>query len=195
MGVADTDLTDPTGNPIRHAFLFDMRTQQIQDLGTLISRLLDPSRTDTNSEARAINNRGQIVGVSDSLDMNSAVVQRAFLFDPAGFSGRTTMDLGTLDPANRPRTFFRDLGSSEANAINSRGAIVGSADIGQIDVNGESVRHGFLLDGTPDVEDLNATPLPLGFTMTAATGINDNGDICGFGVDGAGTIRGLLLVP
>jgi hypothetical protein len=127
--------------------------------------------------------------------MRSAVVQRAFLFDPAGFSGRTTMDLGTLDSANRPRTFFRDLGSSEANAINSRGAIVGSADVGQIDANGESIRHGFLLDGTPDVEDLNATPLPLGFTMTAATGINDNGDICGFGVDAAGTIRGLLLVP
>jgi probable HAF family extracellular repeat protein len=54
VGLADTDLTDPTGNPIRHAFLFDMRTQQIQDLGTLISRLLDHrGRTRTARRGRS----------------------------------------------------------------------------------------------------------------------------------------------
>jgi probable HAF family extracellular repeat protein len=195
VGVSDTADVNPDGSPVRHAFLFDSTTGVMTDLGTLISRMSNPAQTNANSEARAINNRGQIVGVSDSLDANSAPVQRAFLFDPGGFSGRRHMDLGTLNPANRPVSFFVDLGNSEANAINNRGDIVGTADTGQVDVNGEPIRRGFIFDGTRPIQDLNATPLPAGWTITEATGINDNGDICGFGVDGSGSTRGLLLLP
>jgi probable HAF family extracellular repeat protein len=196
VGVSDTSQVTASGNPVRHAFLFDLSTSQIHDLGTLMTRLLSPAQSQTNSEARAINNRGQIVGVSDSLDANSGAVQRAFLFDPSGFvGGRTAIDLGTLNPANRPVSFFRDLGNSEANAINDRGDIVGVADTGQFDANGDPVRHGFIFNGGSQIDDLNVPALPAGWTIIEATGINGGGEICGIGVDATGTTRGLLLVP
>jgi probable HAF family extracellular repeat protein len=196
VGVSDTSQVTPSGGPVRHAFVFDLGTLQMQDLGTLITRLQNPAQTQTNSEARAINNRGQIVGVSDSLDANSGAVQRAFLFDPSGFvGGRTTIDLGTLNPANRPVSFFRDLGNSEANAINDRGDIVGVADTGQFDANGDPIRHGFIFDGGSQIDDLNLPALPAGWTIIEATGINSSGEICGIGVNATGTTRGLLLVP
>jgi probable HAF family extracellular repeat protein len=196
VGVSDTSQVTPGGNPVRHAFVFDLGTSQMQDLGTLITRLQNPAQTQTNSEARGINNRGQIVGVSDSLDANSGAVQRGFLFDPSGFvGGRTAIDLGTLNPANRPASFFRDLGNSEANAINDRGDIVGVADIGQFDANGDPIRHGFIFDGGSQIDDLNVPALPGGATIIEATGITGVGEICGTGIDATGNTRGLLLVP
>jgi probable HAF family extracellular repeat protein len=73
----------------------------MRDLGTLGG---------PNSEPRAINERGQIVGGSDTTarDKKGNAIRHAFVWE----NGKLT-DLGTLG------------GSSEAVAINERGQIIG----------------------------------------------------------------------
>src|SRR5215831_4221750 len=79
VGLSDTGTFGPTLAPVRHAFVFDLVTNRIRDLGTLANI---PSQFNGNSEALGINNRGQIVGVSDTnvIDQIGAKIRHAFLF-------------------------------------------------------------------------------------------------------------------
>jgi probable HAF family extracellular repeat protein len=124
----------------------------------------------TYSEGFAINLSGQVVGQSStSGDAN----ERAFLY-----SGGTMTSLGTLGGAN-----------SKAFAMNDSGTIVGEAD-----VNAYS-SDAFIYSGG-HMTDLNSLlPAGSGWTLWCATGINNAGQIVGYGIDLQGFEHAFLLSP
>src|SRR5215469_18413143 len=165
--------------PIEHAFLFSNGT--MTDLGTL-------DGSGTGSEGVAINDSGEVVGVSET----KAGTSDAFLSN-----GKTMTDLGptsqfyphgindsgqiagTCDQSspcvdsNGTFTTLPDppgLTCNGVTAINNNGQVLGSCG----DPSGNS--HGVVwTNGTPTV-------LPtLGGPYFAATAINNHGDVTGFG--------------
>lgn len=129
-------------------------------LGTVVSAVADIrySLTDLGTlggsltNVTAINDRGQIVGWSDT----ATVVSHAFLF-----SGTAMSDLGTLGG-----------GISQSNAINGSGVVVGAAAIPP----GNATEHAFAwADGS--LSDLGT--LAGGATTSAANGVNDHNLIVG----------------
>jgi probable HAF family extracellular repeat protein len=133
-----------------------------------------------NSHARAVNQRGQIVGVSDTTIAGSP--RQAFMFDLAN---GTMTNIGTLvrDP-NDPNT-GAFLGDSEALGINNNGQIVGVSDTGQLDANNLPIRHAFLFEIATGHMSSLGTLLAAKFGPSAARGysearsINDSGKIVG----------------
>jgi probable HAF family extracellular repeat protein len=148
-----------------HAFLYSGGVTQ--DLGTLGGRL---------SMADAINKNGVVVGwaMAPSTVANQDGPIHAFVYQ----NGTMT----DLTPA---------LGNnySEAFGINSSGVIVG-----EMGSNWYGPWHAFML-ANGKVTDLNSL-LPPGsnWTLLSATGINDLGQIIGFGVDN-GVTSTFLLTP
>jgi hypothetical protein len=106
------------------------------------------------------------------------------------------MDLGSLHPS------YWLSGDSVALAINDRGLVVGSSETGQFDADGDPIRRAFLFDPflarVPPITDLN-TSATLGWRLTEATVINNNGQICVNGVQPTAVLqpgaRALLLSP
>jgi probable HAF family extracellular repeat protein len=133
------------------------------------SRDLDVLPGYVGSSARAINNKGQIVGLAT----NGAGVPRAVLWD----LGTTR----TLDPLGG------DV-ASEANAVNVNGDIVGRSG----DASFAQSRAILWRDGTPI--DLGGVLAESGWTLSTATSINDFGQIVGVGSRG-GQMRAFLLTP
>jgi probable HAF family extracellular repeat protein len=118
---------------------------KMTDLGTLGG---------SDSIAYAINNAGQVVGYASP--PNSSV--HAFLY-----SGGKMTDLGV---------FFD---SSVAEAINTSGVVVGTADV--LNSNGTTANHAFIYNGGK-LQDLNTLiPPGSGWVLSEATGINDTGQI------------------
>jgi probable HAF family extracellular repeat protein len=143
-----------------HAFFDDQGA--MNDLGTLGG---------TNSEANFLNDRGQIVGYSDTAD--GAI--HAFL----NRWGRMT-DLGTLGGRN-----------SNAGAINNKGDVVGTAQ------TSASVSHGYI-DRHGRMIDLNSLiPPGSGIVITNAQAINDRGQIAaeGYATSAPSVHLALLLKP
>jgi probable HAF family extracellular repeat protein len=142
--------SDLKGNANFHAFLW-ARGTGMQDLGTLTG--------DANSLATAINDTGDVVGVSLDANFNP----RAFLWENG-----TMTDLNTLVPANSPLHLML------ACAINSSGQIVGFA----VTSSGEG--HEFLLSpsslssasGNPP-SGTNAVVTPLNLTTSASSVVLD----------------------
>lgn len=128
----------------------------------------------TESEARGINNQGQVIGWSDTAG-DSAI--HAFLSAPNG-KVNALSDLGTLGGTN-----------SWAWGINEPGHVVGIAE-----TSGDA-SHAFLYDGTRMI-DLNTLidPTP-GWTLTWAYDINNLGQIVGVGLSPSGDHRAFLLTP
>jgi probable HAF family extracellular repeat protein len=126
------------------------------------------------SSAYAINDAGQIVGQA-STGGNAAV-------HAALWSGGSVQDLGDLGS-----------GISAALAIDSRGTqIVGSAEVPS--TSGFVAYHAFVWSGgvMKDLNDL--IPQGSGWVLQEADGINDAGQIIGWGSQG-GEVRGFLLQP
>ena len=153
-----------------------------------------------------INNHGQVAGYSwINYDNN---VAHAFLY-----SGGSAKNLGTLGG-----------GASMAEGINNSGEVVGQSDtrngawcaflysngsmqslapasaangindLGQI--VGQNGGHAFILtDGL--MQDLNdyLVEVDPDWTLADATGINDAGQICGYGIAPSGKQDGILLTP
>jgi probable HAF family extracellular repeat protein len=125
------------------------------------------------SEAFSINDFGQIVGQF----WVSSWESRATLFDPTG--GGNNIDLGAL-PGEWRRI-------SLAFSINNLGQIVGTAD-----------RRAVLFDPTGGGNNIDLNTLidpSLGWTLTEAYSINDNGWIVGQGFSPDGDEHGYLLIP
>jgi probable HAF family extracellular repeat protein len=143
-----------------HAFFDDQGA--MHDLGTLGG---------TNSEANFINDRGEIVGYSDTAlgAIHAFVDQR----------GKMT-DLGTLGGRN-----------SDAGAINNEGIVVGTAQ------TSASMWHGYI-DQHGRMIDLNSLiPPGSGIVITNAQDINDRGQIAadGYATSSPSVDLAFLLTP
>jgi probable HAF family extracellular repeat protein len=198
--------SDITGNTAHHAFLYSGGT--MQDLHTLGG---------TNSIANGINNSGQVVGASD---ITGNTVYHAFLYSGSTMQELGTLALGGFTDSQAMAindsgevagwsditggmtnhaflyngTGMHDLGTlggtnCHAWAINNSGQVVGLSDIA-----GNTARHAFLYDGTGMYDLNNLIPSSFGWVLQAAFGINDAGQITGYG-----TINGFehafLLTP
>jgi probable HAF family extracellular repeat protein len=144
-----------------------------------------------DSKATAINDRGQVVGWSNIATdwMVPANNQSYYTPEPNHaflYQDGKMHDLGTLPG-------FQD---SVATAINAQGQIVGYVGNAQADSYDGSLMHAALFDsGTGKVTDLNGfLPTGSGWVLNDATGINDSGQIIGYGtLNGVG--EGFLLTP
>lgn len=111
----------------------------------------------SGSTASAINDRGHVVGWS-SIARDAGM--HAFLYD-----GIAMHDLGQLD--NR---------GSEAYDINARDQVVGASEIGS-----PSESHAFLYSNGVMNDLNNLIPPDSGWVLMSAAGINDAGQIVGYG--------------
>ena len=189
-----------------HAFLYSGGT--ISDLGTLGG---------ASSVAQGINAPGQVVGYSDTV---GGAAQHAFLYsdgkmtdlgtlggtDSYAFSinasGNIVGQADTAGDATQDAFLYSDgkmidLGNlgggiSEASDINDLGQIVGFS---WTPAGPTSMLHAFLyFDGT--MTDLNSLlPPDSGWSLSDATGINDNGQIVGDGLNPNGQDDAFLLTP
>ena len=170
--IAGQSETGAAFNPL-HAFLYT--GGRMTDLGTLGGN---------GSWANALNHAAHVVGASYLSSTGSPVPlydQHAFLHA----NGRMT-DLGTLEP----------YGSSEANAINASGQIVGEVfHLYESNAPDSTGQRAFLYAGGR-MTDLNRLLTGgRGWTLLQATAINDAGLIAGFGLTPAGERHAFLLTP
>ncbi len=148
-----------------HAFSYSNNI--MTDLGTLPGG--------SYSHANAVNDSGVIVGESDTAVAVGTAVHAFVCPNGPG----SLQDLGTLGGR-----------VSSAYAINSAGLVVGYA------VNSSNVSRAFLYNGSKML-DLNDLILPAsGWTnLEAAVGINDSGQIAGYGQFAGGRYHAFLLIP
>lgn len=179
---------DNEGDPASHATVWTA-SGHIIDLGTIGS--CSTVSGICTSAAFGINNAGQVVGVSgDETNTNL----RPFLF-----SNWEMKDLGTLAGTT----------SGYAYAINNNGQAVGfSSDyVAQAANPAIGTTEGSLTkatlwnidaNGNATAMDLNSLIAGSGWTLWGATGINDKGQIVGYGIQGEGpeaTFHAFMLSP
>ena len=122
------------------------------------------------AEAKAINASGTVVGGADT----------ATSFHAFSYRNGQMRDLGALGAAGR----------SEALAVNDAGQTVGTSTI----VAGPAPFYAFLSAGTQMINLNDLIPADSGWTLESATGINDRGQIIGYGIRDGGE-EGFLLTP
>lgn len=163
-------------NGVGHAFIYSQGTMiEINPFGALIN----------DSAATGINNRGQVVGRA----FTGASSFHGFIY----WKGTIT-DLGTLDGGR----------NSEARAINEKGLVVGIADrpysstcsdpIGGTFPCTRYIQTGVLYENG-ELKDLNSLiPTDSGWDLTWAFGVNNRGQIVGYGVYN-NRFRAFVLTP
>ncbi|WP_414517195.1 DUF3466 family protein [Nostoc sp. PCC 9305] len=153
------------------AFLYE--NGQTTNLGTLPG--------DTYSQANDVNDLGQVVGSSGLTGVNDS---RAFVYS----SSTGLQDLGRLRPTD---LFSTGLG------INNLGQVVGFSGTNNnfFAADGNGLRAFLYSDQTLyDLNNLIAPSSKGGFTLTAASAINNNGQIVGRGAVN-GELHAFLLTP
>ncbi len=153
------------------AFLYE--NGQTTNLGTLPG--------DTYSQANDVNDLGQVVGSSGLTGVNDS---RAFVYS----SSTGLQDLGRLRPTD---LFSTGLG------INNLGQVVGFSGTNNnfFAADGNGLRAFLYSDKTLyDLNNLIAPSSKGGFTLTAASAINNNGQIVGRGAVN-GELHAFLLTP
>lgn len=131
---------------------------------------LSPIPGDTTSAATAINDKGQIVGISGICDR---AVGRFSAAHAVLWQGGTVTDIGNLGGVawNTP------------TAINNRGQIVGFSDLPG-DESGAVNFHAFLWTRSGGIQDLGTLP---GDVFSLAFGINDRGQVVGQSIGASGS--------
>jgi probable HAF family extracellular repeat protein len=166
--VAGGTFNDNHGLLFRRIFFWRNDGTPMQVLGTLGG---------TNSFLAALNDAGQVVGVSDM----ATVARHAFVWLN---NGLPMNDLGTLGGTN-----------SGASDINSSGQVTGTAYLA-----GNKIAHAFLWrNDSTAIQDLNTLidatdPLKSYVTLTSGDFINDRGDILVRGTDRRTGLQGLYLL-
>ena len=127
----------------------------IYSAGTMQSITMPSNSVGTYSDARGINASGQVTG-----NYNTSGAQHGYIY-----SGGAALDIGTLVPGSSSAQV-------NANAINSSGQVVGGSDVPTGQTGGAFLYTG----GT--MQNLGALS---GGTFSTATGINDSGQITGYG--------------
>ncbi|MBV8221934.1 MAG: DUF3466 family protein, partial [Candidatus Eremiobacteraeota bacterium] len=148
IGYAETAVEDKAcGAPKVYGFLLNPKHGM---------QVLPPLSGDILSAAIAINNRGQVAGVSGPCPVSAALVHPVFWRD------RTPTQLTTLGGATNNIAF----------AINDHGEIVGWSDL-----PGDTTDHGVVWNaGSHKITDLGTLP---GDVESEAYGINNRGQIVG----------------
>jgi probable HAF family extracellular repeat protein len=155
-------------NGTRHGYVYNPLTTTTTDLGFLGG---------TGTFPYAINASGQVAGGAWVDTGNS--VNHAFRTAALAAINPTTDNLGTLGGTN-----------SLAEAINTSGWVVGRSD-----VTTDAIPHAFVYDPAHGMRDLNTLlPANSGWVLQDATGINDTGQISGWGYIN-GQQHAFLLAP
>lgn len=171
----------------------------------------------SSNAARAINDRGQIVGFSTTAsgETHAFLLSKGTLINIPTLGGRigvaneinnlgqvvgfSTLSVGPLNPPFH--AFLRDPGAdpldigtlggnfSIAFDINDATEIVGTSEVTP------GVHHAFIYTHSAGMVDLNSLTIGSGWTLTEARGINDRGQIVGFGTNPSGLVHGFLLTP
>jgi len=156
--------------------------------------------TSYGGRAVDINNNNMIAGTTGS-NSSTGEYAYAFLYD---YNGKVLSNLGTLPvdgPGSEPGL------SSYAYDINDANQVVGNSWLvtANTSLNDPAKYHAFIWEPAPDgspgagtMTDLNElVQLPVGWILTRATAINENGDIAGVGLvagkDGIVEEHGFLL--
>ena len=213
VGSSDTLYDDGTGNffQTNHAFLYNSGTGALTDLGVIPDNNgnINPGLLTT---ANGINDAGDIVGAGDTQVSNGAFESHAFLYRNGQFItlgtindtissyataintegeiiGESTFQnssfdmhafvhtgTGLLTPGDDIGTFGGS--TSTAFYLNDLGQVVGFAD----DANGNSLPFLYQNSTLYNINDL----IPVaGFSAQYIYGLNNNGQILGYGVDNA----------
>lgn len=170
VGWAENTVRDPTCTPPQvlqfRAVIWGPRIGKIQELL--------PLSGDTSTAATAINNRGQVVGISGTCDQ---AVGRRTARHAVVWNRDQITDIGNLggDTWNTPM------------AINERGDVVGFASLPGSDPN-SPVLHAFLWTRHGGIRDLGTLP---GDSSSEAHDINNRGQVVGLSC-GANGCRAFL---
>jgi len=146
----------------------------------------------TSSIGRGVSSSGDVVGYSNSPTMPNFVYS---------FATKAFLSLNLSNLQVIPWTVNANgLSAFEYYGINNQNQVVGTFMSGNYKDWG-GITHAFLASLTPGALgygglDLNTLlPANSGWILTSATGINDAGQIVGFGVDPSGTYSGYELTP
>lgn len=146
---------------VSHAMYWSSATGMVE-LGVLGTTPAYPNFFGNSSTAYAINDAGQIVGISSFNNMPGEFYTHAFLTTRSG----PMQDIGTLGG-----------NGAAANGINNLGQVVGYASTA-----GDLASHAFVYDSTSGVmTDLNSVIVSPGWELLNAAHINDNGQITACG--------------
>jgi probable HAF family extracellular repeat protein len=157
------------GDQTSHPYIWERN--RMTDLGTLGG---------TYGYASWLNDSGTVVGLATPQGDQALI---AFLWKDGEIS-----DLGVL-PGN---------GCSGANAINSKGQIVGGSGFNVADFFADCndpVEHAVLWEQGRILDLNNFVPPGFDLTLTEATSINASGEISGFGTLSDGSQHAFLLIP
>jgi probable HAF family extracellular repeat protein len=164
-GVIVGDMTYRPQPYLMHAFVY--RDGEMQDIGTL--------RDVGGSQATAINNLGQVVGIS-SADIEMRLHAFLWLPEPAYGLPAGMNDLGALGDNRR---------LSYAYSVNNAGQVVGAAFT-------EQDSRAFLYSSGVMTDFNTLIPPDSGWMLLEARGINDAGMVIGYGLLN-GEYRAFLL--